>query len=309
LFSDSRGASIFETDATDSSITRASVPGPVGDVSSYAGAPGSTITYRYYNGHGDLAAEADSTGSRLSGGAYTYDPFGAPVQAAPANAMSERWTGRWDKQLDTASGLIQMGARPYDPALGRFLAVDPVEGGSLSTYDYAAQDPINAYDLDGEAIHFDSGGGTQSGYRCNAACRAELRRIVAQAAADTRRAQAKWAQTHRPWWRKAMHVAAWIGGAIAQGAIVGAICASSIGLGCFIAAGAAIGALRGGANYLVFHNGRRSIRGLLGAVALGGGFGAATGYLQGWSAFFGTSRWWQASLLRKTMSPYARWSF
>jgi hypothetical protein len=47
-----------------------------------------------------------------------------------------------------------MGARPYDPALGRFLAVDPVDGGSLNNYDYAAQDPINAYDLTGQS--FDS---------------------------------------------------------------------------------------------------------------------------------------------------------
>jgi hypothetical protein len=45
-----------------------------------------------------------------------------------------------------------MGARPYDPALGRFLSVDPIEGGSLNNYDYAAHDPVNAYDLTGEML-------------------------------------------------------------------------------------------------------------------------------------------------------------
>jgi hypothetical protein len=42
-----------------------------------------------------------------------------------------------------------MGVRPYDPAIGRFYAVDPIEGGALNNYDFAGQDPINNQDLDG----------------------------------------------------------------------------------------------------------------------------------------------------------------
>ncbi|KZB79174.1 RHS repeat domain-containing protein [Amycolatopsis regifaucium] len=44
-----------------------------------------------------------------------------------------------------------MGARPYSPLLGRFLSVDPVDGGSANDYDYVAGDPINAMDLDGNS--------------------------------------------------------------------------------------------------------------------------------------------------------------
>ncbi|WP_191243888.1 RHS repeat-associated core domain-containing protein [Amycolatopsis deserti] len=40
-----------------------------------------------------------------------------------------------------------MGARPYIPLLGRFLSVDPQEGGSAN--DYVAGGPINTVDLDG----------------------------------------------------------------------------------------------------------------------------------------------------------------
>ena len=44
-----------------------------------------------------------------------------------------------------------MGARVYIPALGRFLQVDPVEGGTDNSY-ASANDPVNQFDLDGQAI-------------------------------------------------------------------------------------------------------------------------------------------------------------
>ncbi len=142
---------LFETNATGT-ITLTDVEGPASDLAHYQGPPaaGISLSYLYYNGHGDLAAEADTTGTRSA--AYTYDAFGAPNQSTPSNQTTERWTGSWDKKLDTTSNLIEMGARPYDPTLGRFLSVDPVEGGSRNNYDYAGQDPVNDYDLDGECI-------------------------------------------------------------------------------------------------------------------------------------------------------------
>ena len=42
-----------------------------------------------------------------------------------------------------------MGARPYNPTLGRFLEVDPIDGGSCNDYDYTCADPVNQFDLSG----------------------------------------------------------------------------------------------------------------------------------------------------------------
>ncbi len=144
---------LFETDASGS-VTLTGIDSPSGDIAHYAGAPtmSSTVTYCYYNDHGDLAAEASTAGTRTA--AYTYDPFGTiRAGSSPSNSTAERWVGAKNKKFDSASGFIEMGARPYDPVTGRFASVDPVEGGSLNNYDYATQDPVNMLDLDGTAAY------------------------------------------------------------------------------------------------------------------------------------------------------------
>jgi RHS repeat-associated protein len=140
---------VFETNAAGT-VLLTDIDGPAGDLAHYAGLPAeANVSFRYYDGHGNLAATADLQGNRT--GQTRYDPFGSPLESLPANTTVERFTGRWDKKHDTSSNLIEMGVRPYDPALGRFLAVDPVEGGSANNYDYCLQDPLNCYDLDGRA--------------------------------------------------------------------------------------------------------------------------------------------------------------
>ncbi len=100
-------AAIFDTSSAGV-IQNTGVSGPAGDLTHYLGTPqiGTTAEFLYYTGHGDLAAKADAASVRT--GTFTYDPFGVLLQTPPTNASVERWTGKWDKRLDTTSNLIQM---------------------------------------------------------------------------------------------------------------------------------------------------------------------------------------------------------
>ena len=109
---------------------------------------GKEVELQLTNLHGDVVATAalSPTVTELKG-TFSFDEFGNPTGGS---AGRYGWLGGKQRRTELASGVVQMGVRSYVPSLGRFLSPDPVFGGSANTYDYANQDPVNAFDLTGE---------------------------------------------------------------------------------------------------------------------------------------------------------------
>ncbi|HET7445015.1 MAG TPA: LamG-like jellyroll fold domain-containing protein [Solirubrobacterales bacterium] len=110
----------------------------------------SGTTLRVTNLHGDVVAKASLIPAETKLlVTYRFDEFGNPVGGTAAGRFG--WFGGKQRRTELASGVIQMGARSYVPAIGRFLSLDPIPGGSASVYDYANADPVNGLDLGGTA--------------------------------------------------------------------------------------------------------------------------------------------------------------
>lgn len=110
----------------------------------------SDVSLQLSNLHGDVIATASVNPAQTKPTAtFEFDEFGIPRSTSTPRMG---WLGGKQRRTELKSGVVQMGVRSYVPALGRFLSPDPIQGGSANAYEYAGGDPVNGFDLTGEAM-------------------------------------------------------------------------------------------------------------------------------------------------------------
>ncbi|SFG28416.1 RHS repeat-associated core domain-containing protein [Duganella sp. CF458] len=110
------------------------------------------VTYYHNDVSGSPMAATDASGNLLW--KETYQPYGDKVHRQAASATNK--IGFHGKPFDDNTGLSYMGARYYDPLLGRFTGIDPKSPDpenvhSINRYAYANNNPYKFVDPDGHS--------------------------------------------------------------------------------------------------------------------------------------------------------------
>jgi RHS repeat-associated protein len=104
-----------------------------------------TPSFYGYDGQGHVRFLTNSAGSATD--TYDYDGYGNLIASTGSTPNVYRYRGEeWDSEVS----LYNLRARWYNPATGRFLSRDPLDGGNK--YAYAGSDPVNLSDPSGQGV-------------------------------------------------------------------------------------------------------------------------------------------------------------
>ena len=116
------------------------------------------VAYIYTDIQGTPVMESDAQGHITA--RYDYAPYGAAVQGLSGSPNGPGYTGHVN---DPDTGFVYMQARYYDPAMGRFLSIDPVSpvpsnSFNFNRYSYGNLAPVTYMDPGGRVVVFSNGG-------------------------------------------------------------------------------------------------------------------------------------------------------
>ncbi|WP_018587892.1 polymorphic toxin-type HINT domain-containing protein [Salinispora arenicola] len=137
--------------------TQRSYPAPGGVVMRYAHlATGSTGLVALAGDHQGSPYAEVGLHNEMPVRVRKQDPFGNQRGAAPIGVNMQTHTGFLGAQRDDASGYTPLGARLYDPVVGRFLSADPVldiaDPMQSNGYAYAHNNPVTYSDPTGLSV-------------------------------------------------------------------------------------------------------------------------------------------------------------
>jgi RHS repeat-associated protein len=113
-----------------------------------------TVTYFHNDIAGSPLAATDAAGNVVW--KESYRPYGDKLRNEPASGNGTNKIGYAGSPFDASTGLSYMGARYYDPVIGRFMGIDPVgfqedNIHSFNRYAYANNNPYKFVDRDGRS--------------------------------------------------------------------------------------------------------------------------------------------------------------
>ncbi|HEV3356747.1 MAG TPA: RHS repeat-associated core domain-containing protein [Pseudonocardiaceae bacterium] len=120
---------------------------------------GTQYGYELTDQHGTATIALDNTAQVATWRQST--PYGGPRGTTPNTWPDQH--GFLNKPTDSSTGLVDVGARSYDPSTGRFISIDPVldptNPQSMTGYSYADDNPTTGSDPTGLMMRPDPGGG------------------------------------------------------------------------------------------------------------------------------------------------------
>ena len=144
-------------------LVREEKSGAVTETTEYLCPEGEVLAFKrggdWYYLHGDALSSTqlvtDESGAVV--GRYVYGAWGEELSATESvpGLFENRFVGGLGCRRDSATGLVYMRHRWYDPELGRFISRDPIGfAGGLHLYNGASTSPVTMVDPTGLTLEF-----------------------------------------------------------------------------------------------------------------------------------------------------------